>query len=99
MTIALGNFAIMYSTLVRFANELVLISYSEKQGHCVQLSLWSLFTNFPDSLGYYFIAYCNILHKYPRNFYPYLILIVTVMNKSKVLKELSLHWQSLTSID
>ena len=39
MTIPLGNFAIMYSTLVRFANELVLISYSDKQGHCVHLSL------------------------------------------------------------
>ena len=38
MTIALGNFAIMYSILVRFANELVLISFSDEQGHYVHLS-------------------------------------------------------------
>ena len=39
MTTALGNFAIMYSTLVGFANELVLISYYDKQGHYVHLSI------------------------------------------------------------
>ena len=38
MTTAVGNFAVMYSTLVRFANELVLISCSDKQGHYVHLS-------------------------------------------------------------
>ena len=38
MTIALGGFAVMYSTLVRFANEIVLISCSHKQGHYVHLS-------------------------------------------------------------
>ena len=39
MAIALGNFAIMYSTLVKFANELVLISCSDKQGHYVHHSV------------------------------------------------------------
>ena len=38
MTIALGNFAIMYFTRVRFANELVFISCSDKQGPYVHLS-------------------------------------------------------------
>ena len=38
MTTALWNFAIMYFTPVRFANELVLISCSDKQGHYEQLS-------------------------------------------------------------
>ena len=60
----------------------------------------NLFTKFSEVLGYYFITYCwNFLHKYPRNFYPYLVLIVTLMNRSKALQELSLHWQSVTSID
>ena len=61
MTTALGNFAIMYFTLVRFANELVLTSCSDKQGHYVHLSFEvNLFKKFPESLGYYFTAYCCI---------------------------------------
>ena len=88
----------MYSTLVRFA----LISCSDKQGHYVHLFCEvNLFTKFPESLAYFFIAYCcNFLHEYPRNFIFHLrILIVTLMNRSKVLQELFLYWQSLTSID
>ena len=38
MTTTLGDFAVMYSTLARFANELALISCSDKQGHYVHLS-------------------------------------------------------------
>ena len=38
MTTALGNFAIMYSTLVGFATELVWISCYDKQGHYLHLS-------------------------------------------------------------
>ena len=45
MTTASGNFAIMYSTLVRFANELVLIC-SDKQGHYVLCEV-NLSTKFP----------------------------------------------------
>ena len=61
----------------------------------------NLFTKFLESLRYYFIAYCcNFLHKYPHKFLLHpRILIVTLMNRNKVLLELSLHWQSLTSID
>ena len=53
MTIALGNFAIMYSTLVRFANEIVFISCSDKQGHHVHL-WWTevkLFKNYENLDG------------------------------------------------
>ena len=94
MATALENFAIIYSTLVRLSNELVLISCSNKQGHYVHLSFVKqiCLQNPAEFLGYYFIAYrCNFLHKYPRNFYPCLILIVTLMNRSRVLQELSLH--------
>ena len=47
MTTVPGNFAIMYSTLVRLANELV--SYSDKEGHYVHLCEVNLFTKFPES--------------------------------------------------
>ena len=69
----------------------------EGGGRCIP---WvNLFTKFPESFRYYFTSYCDYLDKYPRNFYPYLILIVTLMNRSNVLQELTLHWQSLSSID
>ena len=50
--------------------------------------LWSKSAyKIPWVLRVLFIAYCwNFLHKYPRNFYPYWILIVTLMNRSKVVK-------------
>ena len=52
----------------------------------------NLFTKFPECLGYYFIAYCcNFLHKYPQIIFYYRILIVTPMNRSKILQELSLQ--------
>ena len=101
MTIALGNFAIMYSTMVRLANELCFdIMFWQTKSLCTPLLCKvNMFTTFSESLGYYCIAYCcNFLHKYLRNFYPHLILIVTLMNRSKVFQELSLHLQSHTSI-
>ena len=52
----------------------------------------NLFTKFPECLGYYFIAYCcNFLHQYPQIIFSHRTLIVTLMNRSKVLQELSLQ--------
>ena len=50
MITTLGIFAITYSTLMRFANELVLISRSDKQGLYLHLLYEvNFFTEFPES--------------------------------------------------
>ena len=75
----------MCSTLVVFANELVLISRSDKQAHYYY--------------SHYYAQDIFLLPIVVKHLLHLIFLIVTLMNRSKVLQVLSLHWQSLTSID
>ena len=84
------NFAAWYFVSERIINDpnFYLIPWQTWPLSATLFQQVKMFTNFTDSLGDYFIAYCfNNFLKYPRNFIPPRIYIATLMYRCKVLQE------------